>query len=50
MAISGLDELFVIVAIPVPPKTLVTVPAFAVVLTVTSPVPPLNVTFPPALT
>ena len=41
--------LFVIVAIPRPEFTPDIAPAFAVVLIVTLPVPPLNVIFPPAL-
>ena len=47
-SISGFDVLFAIVAIPRPGLTLDTVPALAVVLTVTLPVPPLSVIFPPA--
>ena len=48
-SIFGFVVLFAIVSMPRPGLTLDTVPAFAVVLTVTAPVPPLRVTFPPAL-
>ena len=48
MSISGFVALFAIVAIPRPEFTPDIEPAFAVVFTVTLPVPPLNVIFPPA--
>ena len=50
MSISGFVVLFTIVAIPSPGFNCKTEPALATVLTVTPPVPPLNVTFPPART